>query len=185
MLTIATTEPTQIVQGDTTTWLKEVPNVTPSDYVLTYELRGPAPITLSASDNGDGRFKVDVAKTVTSTWNAGQYWWESYATAIVGGARSRVGYGLLDIGKDFAKPDAEFDGRSFAVKARAKVETAILQFLDANLQAYSVGGNQFQKPVPHELLEARARFLAEERQERILERQRLGQPSGTSVLVTM
>ena len=183
MPNIATVEPTRLSQGDTVTWIKEVADYVAPTWTLSYELRGPASITVTAADNGDGRHLVTVAKGVTATWNAGTYWWEAYVTD--GTSRYRVGYGLMEVGKDFAKGDAVFDGRTHAARALAACEAAIEQLLKANVQAYSTGGNQVQKIIPRELRDMRTAYLAEVRQERARERQRRGLNAGTGVRVIL
>lgn len=124
MTSIATSEPAELRVGDTWQWRRDDLS---SDYpaslwTLTYYVRNAsAYFDITATADGD-HFAIEVAKATTALKTAGDYTW----VAVVSDATYRY---EVDSGRFTLLPNygtaAAYDGRSFAEKLLAAVETEL------------------------------------------------------------
>lgn len=142
-MAIPSKEPDSLTAGDTLKFTKKVANYDPADsWVLTYALVNAGSLqTITASDNGDGAFLVNVAATTTKDWPAGSYAWQAYVTKAT--ERFEVGRGHIVVKPNFATQTNGKDARAFAESMLAQVERDLAN-LD-HLSSYSEGNVSVQR----------------------------------------
>jgi len=112
---VLTDVPDRLVAGESASW-KWADSDFPasSSWVLTYTLvNSSAKISFSASADGDDHL-VELAKTVTVDYAAGEYDWQAHVTN--GTERYKVDEGVIEIVTDFAAADGSYDARSHVKK---------------------------------------------------------------------
>lgn len=115
-------EPTEIIQGVTVKWTKDLSDHYPADggWTLTYNFRkengtGAGSDALNKTASADGKkFSVTLSTTETAK-TIGKWVWSAFVSK--GSDRYRVDSGSLEIKQDLAGVTATFDGRSDAKKA--------------------------------------------------------------------
>jgi hypothetical protein len=68
-----TIEPLQIRAGDSVEWEKSLSDYPATEWTLTYYLRGPKPLDIPATADGQG-FAVTISAATTAPLPAGDYW---------------------------------------------------------------------------------------------------------------
>ena len=81
-------EPDSVIAGVTVKWTKDLADFLPADsWVLKYTLINAGDdgkrIDITATDNGDGRHLVNVAKATTADWRHGLYHWNNIIIELV------------------------------------------------------------------------------------------------------
>ena len=141
-------EPVNFVAGDTVRWYRRIPGYAPGQYTLSYTLINRtnsyqvqgAQITTS----GDG-FAISIPATVTATWSAGEYRWQSYV-ADGAGNRFTVGEGVLEILPNLQAQVGGFDDREQDEKDLDAVKAMLSGKLTAgDAQKYMIHGRELQK----------------------------------------
>ena len=125
MTSIATSEPDELRVGDTWQWTREdlASDYPATSWTLTYYFRNAThyfDVTASADGNF---FDVTVAKATTATKVAGDYSWVAVVTSAT--ERFEVDRGAITLLPDYSAA-AVLDGRSFAAKLLAAVETELI-----------------------------------------------------------
>lgn len=139
----------QLQQGDSAYWNDDPftdsnnVNYTSVGYSLTYELRGPASLTLNAVADGQG-WRTTLNTTSSSTLTPGLYSWAAYIKAT--GVRITAGSGELTVSADLSAVSGVFDGRSAAEIALAAAESALATFKSTSglVKSYTIGGRTMQ-----------------------------------------
>lgn len=122
---VPTSEPLHLRVGDTWAWRREDLSDYPvsAGWALTYYFRNAAAhFDVAAAADGNA-FAVSVPKATTATYAAGRYDW--VAVVDNGTERHQVAAGATDLLPDFSAA-ANIDGRSFARKLLAAVESELL-----------------------------------------------------------
>lgn len=171
MADIPTTEPAEIVAGNTVKWTRE--DLTedypaPTWTLKYYFVKTGAQIEIIATAVGE-TFSVTVAKAVTAAWGAGIYRWEAYVED--GTERYRVDYGTIEIKTDIAAQGSGYDGRSHAKKVLDAIEAILEKTATLEQKRMSVNGMSLDKRETTDLLliydKYKAMYLREQREERI------------------
>jgi len=106
--TIPYLEPLTVYAGDTFTWTRDLSSygITPTDWTLTYSLipqtAGNQPISITASDNGDGTFLVNVLPATTADYEPDDYKWAAIVTNNTSGERQTLFVGDMKIYVNYA-----------------------------------------------------------------------------------
>ena len=156
----ATTEPSRITAGDTTTWLRSLSTYPASaGWVLVYTLINAASkYTATATASGADHL-VSILASTTATWAPGTYTWLAVVTRAA--ERYTVGQGTLTIAPDLTAA-ATFDTRSSAKKALEAVNLALETYgAKAYMQGYEINGRKQQFHSPGDFLAFRSKLAAE------------------------
>lgn len=157
MIAIPTTEPSDLIAGDTATWKRSLNDFPAGDgWVLTYELRGPGKITITATADGNDHL-VDEKPTATSLWGPGRYSWAAFVTKAPD--RYRIRRGSFDIKPDLAK-SATLDARSHGRKVLEAIEAVLETRATKDQSAYSIDGRTLSRTPIADLLVLRDRYAA-------------------------
>lgn len=161
MAEVPTTEPREIVAGDTWEWkrsLSDYPaNASPA-WVLTYYFRSrEGEFSIQAAADGADH-SVSVTKTTTSAYYAGLYEWT--AKVDNGTKRHDVGRGLTTIKPDPTKTGKGFDPRSHARKMLDQIEAALEAF-SIGVKSYTIGSRQMTKDDMSEIIKMKQTYQAE------------------------
>lgn len=159
---------TVLIAGDTLKYLDTFADYPASaGYVLTTRLvrrdASSAAINFNATASGDD-YQTNVPASTTAGWAPGFYTWAKYVT--LGGDRYTIDAGELEIRADPATVTAPFDIRSFAERALAAVEAALLGRATAGDLEVSAFGRTVKSMSLTELHTARSRLQREVASER-------------------
>ena len=153
-----THEPTRATANDTLTWQRALCHYPPADgWVLTYSLRGPASLNITA-DASEPEFQV----TAKAPSIAGDYFLQGYVT--LGDQRFTIYTGTLTLTPDLSAVtgSGSYDGRSPVKKILDAIDAAIANRASRTEQEYEIdfGGTRRRlKSVPIEdLLKARGTY---------------------------
>lgn len=141
--------PDQIVQGDSISWKDSGSqdnlgnSITPGDWALSYSLRGPSSIDLTASVSGS-EWLTTVSKTQSASLEAGTYYWQAYASK--GSDRVTIGAGKIKIVPNVFDQSEPYDGRSQAQKDLDAVQSAMRAMISGGgVIEYTIGNRQVKK----------------------------------------
>ncbi len=180
-------EPAEIIAGNYTIWQRPdlVPDYSPADYALTYELRSegePARRIGIACEDSTTNYMVQLSSAITATFQPAQYHWSAYITRIDDDERVRVESGQIKVTPNRATDSA--DTRSFAKKILDSIEQAIEHRADNNqldVLAYSLGVETSATRDPSQLLVWRTKFRAEVIRENNLANGKKGRRPGSKI----
>ena len=175
-----TTEPAELIAGDTAQWLKTLADYLPSDgWALGYTLiNATAKITFAATASGDG-FLVNVAATTTTAWEAGSYSWRAQVSK--GAEVYTVGSGTMAVQASFSA--STLDNRSFARVALANIEAYLKNGANLTAASYEIAGRKLQRISVPDLLALRDRYKGEVAREDAAARVAAGLPDNRRVMV--
>lgn len=112
-------EPTSVTANDTLIWSRRLPDYPPGDgWVLSYSLRGPASLEISATADDLGYVVNEAAPEV-----AGDYYLQGYVAR--GNERHTVYNGTLEVAADLTTVTGVYDGRSPAKKILDSIDAVI------------------------------------------------------------
>lgn len=115
---IPTTEPTQIVAGDTVNWTRTLADYLSTDsWVLSYQFRlqeGTGTLTVTAATLGTG-YAATITAAQSAPLPAGLWRWDAYVTKAA--ERYRVDSGTLTVAPNLAALTGALDLRSPAKRA--------------------------------------------------------------------
>ena len=181
----ATTEPAEIVSGDTLIWKRTDlgTDYANGSHTLSYKARlegtGATVITITASASGDD-YLVSVAAGTTASYSTGVYRWQAYITRTSDSARVTVDSGTFEGLPNRAANTA--DPRSHAKTMLDKIESVLSGRADGDVASYSINGRSLTKIGVEELMAWRDRYRAEYLREVRAERRDNGQGTGSTVL---
>jgi hypothetical protein len=151
---IRDTEPTRLVVGTRVRFARSFDDWTPAEGTVDYAFQprdgGTGGFTVSATDNGDDRFLVDLTTATTGGKSVGPWTWTARITAS-----SEVYF--LDAGElEFvANPfEGAIDERTFWEKARDDIRTAIESDDNSLVTSYSIDNRSLAKATRAELFDA-------------------------------
>jgi hypothetical protein len=181
----ATTEPEELVAGDTLIWKRTDLNTDYSNasHTLSYKARlegtGATVITITASASSDD-YLVSVAAGTTASYATGVYRWQAYITRTSDSARVTVDSGTFEVLANRSASTA--DPRSHAKTMMDKIESILSGRADGDVASYSINGRSLTKLGIEELMTWRDRYRAEYLREVRAERRDNGQGTGSTVL---
>lgn len=141
---------TTITAGDSANWvddpvaLKDGRLASPADgWQLTYALRGPSQLDVSASASGT-QWACAVSASDSAGLTVGLYNW--VAIVAKGSERFTVGGGQVTVTVDLTTVTTAFDGRSQAQKALTDCETALATFNNTGgrVKKYEIAGRSME-----------------------------------------
>jgi hypothetical protein len=124
--TIPSTEPTDLVRGDSTKWTRGFSEYLPADgWTLTYYFASAQTVfNVVATNNGDGTFLLTMATTDSKKFTVGRWSWQ----AIVTKASERVtldsGWIQISDGLALASANTGVDMRTFEAQALDELQAA-------------------------------------------------------------
>jgi hypothetical protein len=186
---IPTTEPAEIIAGDTLKWTREdlATDYPLAGYSLTYALirTGGTPITITASEGAD-KYTVTVPAATTGAWTPGVYRWAAYITDTATSERAQVDSGTITVRANLASPAAGYDPRSHARRVLDAIEGVLEgRASKAHLETTLADGRSV-KNIPHaDLIKARQTYVAEVKREERAERLANGERPRNRLLVRM
>ena len=158
--TIPYLEPLTVYAGDTFTWTRDLSSygITPTDWTLTYSLipqtAGNQPISITASDNGDGTFLVNVLPATTADYEPDDYKWAAIVTNNTSGERQTLFVGDMKIYVNYATA-VQQDLRSQAKQILDALEALFYgKALSKDQQSISVMGRSIIKLSMTEIIDA-------------------------------
>lgn len=173
-------EPAVITAGDTVTWSRSLPDYPATDgWLLSYALRGPTAIDITAAANGVDHL-VDVGTVVSSGYADGLYTMQGYVSN--GTSRFTVYTGPVTIKPDLAAAGAGYDGRSHVKRTLDAIEAVIEGRASKGDQQLSIDGTTLIKMTATDLLNLRTRYQNEYRREQQAARVAQGKNSGRKIV---
>ena len=163
MADVPTTEPTEVVAGDTLTWRRSLADYPASaGWVLSYALVNAAgQIAISASADGDDHL-VSVAAATSAAYPVGTYAWQAYVTKTT--ERYLVDSGRLTVLPNLAAQVGGYDNRSWAQKTVDAIEQWMAT-RSPQVAEYQINGRAMKYWEDAKLLATRTALLAEIRRE--------------------
>lgn len=170
-----TVEPQSLVAGDTLQFDRCIANFSPADgwalsYVLTCTGKAPINITGGVITTTGDTFNINVPGATTATWVAGKYKWLAYVKAAAGqyaGERFIVGEGWIEIKPNPETADVTTDYRSDAKRNLDAIDAVLQNRVTADVQSYKINGRELVKMRHTDLLQLRAYYAQQYKQERI------------------
>ena len=174
--------PAHVRVGDTVCWRESsslgplATSITSSRYQLTFHLRAKDPNvgqnSIVGTAYGEG-WEFKIHRTITSTWEAGEWFWQAVATTD--DDSYTIGSGRFDVLPDLSKTTntGGFDPRTPSEIELEQVDSA-LQKLRTGAQEYSVGSRTFKRADLKDLLMYRAQLVARVNREKTAEKIRNG-----------
>jgi hypothetical protein len=177
---IPTVEPEQITVGDTIKWTKSLSDYPASEgWTLSYTfVNSSGTFSVTSTADGDDH-AVSVSSTTSSSYTAGTYSWQSYATSS--SERHQVDAGTIILNPNFA--DGATDSRSHAKKVLDAIESVIEGRASEDAAAMSIAGRSITKMTLEELISTRSKYRAEYNRELRAERIAQGLGGRKKVLV--
>lgn len=155
---IATTEPANIIAGDTAKWVKSLADYPASaGWGLVYTfINAAGKFTLTASAQGDD-FLIVAAANTSAAWLPGEYQWRAQVSKA--GEVYTVASGRTVVAPSFGA--ATLDGRSEARKMLEAIEATLGGRASSATAEYEIQGRSLKYiPIP-ELLQLRDRLRAD------------------------
>lgn len=138
----------RLTTGDSASW-NDAPWIdsqarealTSNDWTLTYQIRGPAQLTLTAQADGTG-WITTITTAQSATLTAGTYIWAAYLSNATD--RKSIGGGTLLIKADLSQITAPIDARTMARKALDDCEAALASFNSSGgkIKRYAIAGRE-------------------------------------------
>lgn len=179
------TTPKEITAGDSIEWTLSLPDYLPADsWVLSYALvKTGNQISITGTDNGDGRHKISVSGTTTADWVPGDYRWQAYVTK--GSNRHQVGSGRITVHPNFAAQATGFDARSLwrIILDNLMAAYQTLTATNATVAEVDINGRRVRFTDKAELLKEISRAKSEVAREKRAERIKQGLGAGNNVFV--
>lgn len=170
-VTIATTEPSEFVAGDTVKWTKSVSDYKPEDsWVLTYYfVKTGTRQTITATDNGDSKHLITLTAAASADWPVGEYKWQAVVTKTT--ERYIVDSGSLTVEMDFAQQTSGHDSRTYWETVLENVKAVLEERATKDQSSYTIHGRQLSRTPVGDLLalysKAQGEVAKEKREEAI------------------
>lgn len=171
--TIPTTEPTEIVSGETVKWTKSLSDYPADTWTLTYQFVNAADaqaVTCTASGTD---FLATITAAQSAAMTAGDWYWQarvSYSGEVYG-----VGSGRVTVKPNYAVAGATaLDARSHVKKVLDAIEAVMEGKASEDQMSMSIGDRSLSRYSPSELITWRQKYAAEYAREVRQERIKLG-----------
>lgn len=141
--TVPTIEPLEIRAGDSVSWTRDITDYPASSYTLTYRVRGPSTLDITAGADGD-TFEVAITAAQTAELPKGEYWITGRVDDGAGDIKT-VYHGRLTVLPNFAAAadvSAGYDERSHARKCRDNLRAAMEDTTGSFIINYSLFGER-------------------------------------------
>lgn len=168
--------PTLVVAGTTVKFIRDY-DLNPASWTSTaYFTNSANSYSVTASDNGDGRFLFDASAAVTSTWVAGDY---KLSIQYTDGSETYV----AEVTSVLVEPalGSATDVRSHAKKVLDALESTLEGKASQDQLSYSIRGRSLSRMSPGELLEWRDKYKAEYKRE--VDAENIANGMGTSSVI--
>jgi len=176
-----TTEPKEIVAGDTVTWKKTLSDYPATEYTLKYNIIGVSSANYSVESTADGTdHSITIPAATSADFVAGDYKWFSYVIDIGDTVRYSIASGSLVIKAD---PTTATDSRSHVKKTLDAIESVIEGTASKEDESYSIAGRSLSRRSLEELTSLREKYLALYQRELQEERVANGESTGRTVKV--
>lgn len=175
---IPTGEPNSIIQGTTMKWYKPLPDYPPTEWTLTYAIRGPSTLDVTATADND-RFLATISATEAAKLTTGKYWMQGFVTKD--GERYVIFQGTLTVEPDLAEQPVDYDGRTYAEIVRDAIEAVLKNRASKDQKEISIGNKSISRMEPDELRKWRDQFRKEVQDQQRAERIRRGGYSGRTI----
>jgi hypothetical protein len=154
-----TAMPEEFAAGTTLTFLRSLPDFSPSDWEMTVYLAGPKTASVTATDES-GSFRVTFPAATTSGLAAGTYTWVERLTHQTTGEICDAESGIVVVAPNVGTA-ADGDLQTFAQKTLPIVEAAIEGRLPRGVENYQVYGRAVGKIPIADLMRIRIQLQAE------------------------
>lgn len=149
-----TTEPLEIIAGDTVKWLITNTDYPATSWTMRYAFRGASVLNATATASGSSHLVVLTA-TQTTNLQAGSY---EFAAQVTSGSEAyTVRNGRITVRPNLMTAGAG-DRVSHAEKMLAAIEAVLEGRITADVMAYTIAGRSVTKIPVKELLELRAKY---------------------------
>jgi len=180
MADIPSTEPSEIVAGDTLKFKKSLSDYPATIWTLTYYLlKSGTQITFSGTADGTDHL-INIANTVTALYTAGIYKWEAYISKT--GERYKIAEGTITIKTNLAAQTAGYDARSHVKKVLDSIEAAVEGRATRTDLAYTINGRSISHMAPAELIKWHSHYKILYQQELNAEKIKQGLATGRKIL---
>lgn len=171
-MTVPTTEPTELVAGDTWAWDRDLADYPVSGgWSLTYVfVNAEQRFTIDSTTSGS-LHRMSMTAAISSAKIPGTYTWTLFAKKA--GERYRVGSGETVVVPNY-EGDRPFDTRSHARKTLEAIQAVIEGRATLDQQAYTINGRSITRMPVTDLLRFRDVYKAEVSREQAAERLRQG-----------
>jgi hypothetical protein len=160
---VPTSEPESFIAGDTVAWTRSFPEYSAADgWALTYYLRGPSTLDVTAQASGSG-FAATITAANSAALGAGTYEW--IARVSKAGEVYTAARGSFAVRPNLALANAG-ERVSHAARTLALIEAAIEGRIPAGMENYQVGNRVISKIPMLDLYELRAKYASEVLHER-------------------
>lgn len=148
----------KLTAGDSAAWRDDPIDglgglrMTSADWTLTYELRGPTQLSVTATAAGEGWLSI-LTLAASATLLPGSYKWAAILSKT--DERATVANGVLTIEQDLSGVSNAIDARSVAVKALEDCEKALATFntTGGKVKRYTIGDRQMEFQTLAELMQ--------------------------------
>lgn len=170
-----TTLPDQITAGLDFQAVVQAREYPATSWALRAILRGPAPIDLTATAQGE-QFLFTAPAATTLTWTIGTYWYQLRAT--MGSAVMEAGSGQLCIVQDLEQITGAYDGRSKSAIALEAIDAVIARRATQDQQKYKINERELWRTPIADLLKLQAYYASKVAREnaKASGRSRFGRP---------
>lgn len=161
VMDIPTTEPAELVAGNTWRWDREFADFPAGTWTLEYRFKNATAsfaITGSAIVASGTTHQITVPAATTVAFTAGRYQWQAYVTS--GSTRYVAADGELVVTPDFAAV-GNYDGRSPARKMLDAIETYLADPSNLTAASYQIGNRSLDRMKRTDLLAERTRLQFE------------------------
>jgi hypothetical protein len=150
------TEPSEIIQGNSYEWERNLPEYPASAWTLKYTIsNADSAVTFTASPSGDA-FAMSLSTADTSALSPGRYTLSAYVEQT--GKRVLVDQRDLEVKPDLS---AAADRRSYAQRALEAIEATILGAASNSQQQVEIDGRSISRYTPEQLIVLRDRLKRE------------------------
>lgn len=183
---IPTTEPSEIIAGDTLQWNRQDLS---SDYpaslwTLKYYFAGPnGAFNITATADG-AYFAIAATAAVTAAYPEGDYKWSAYVSTGSGATleRHEIDNGVCTVKPNIANKTAGYDPRSHVKKVLDAIEAAVEGRASRTDLAYTIQGRSISHIPPTELIKWHSHYKQLYKQEQDAERIKNGLGTSRKIL---
>lgn len=182
-VSVPTTEPGELIVGDTWSWKRSLADYPAGTWTLTYYFRArEGEFSVTCGIDGSDHLAAVPAAT-SATYKAGYYSWIAVVTN--GTTRATLGRGTTTVKPDPSATGAGLDPRSHARKVLEALEAVIEGKATKDQLEYTIGTRHIKRMSPEEIIKWRAHYRAEVNAEEVNERLDNGQTGGARLLARL
>jgi hypothetical protein len=113
-------------------------------------------LQLTAQESGDD-FSLTIGSAFTAAFPPGLYSWQAYVTDV-GGDRTTIGEGVVEVITDFDQQGSGFDARSPVKKTLDAIVAVIENRATKDQMGYTIQGRSLARTLLSDLVEFRAKY---------------------------